>query len=152
MNMSRNLITSNLLPSSFWYHGIFYALQVINYMPKRYSNGKWSSLFERLYKIFPDCRILFPIFSVDYVNRNRDSTIHRKPAHSYSIKAICIGYDKLSYSRLFNIPETKSIISSVDYNLDPSLPSRPCLVLPCDGGKQFLMIPRRYIYKLFASS
>ena len=137
MKLSRNLITSNLLPSSFWYHGISYTLQVINYMPTRYSNGNWSSLFEQLYKIYPDCRILFPIFSMTYVNGNRDSTIHRKIAHSHSIKAICIGYDKLSYSRLFNIPETKSIISSVDYKLDPSLPSSPYLVLPCDGDKQF---------------
>ena len=48
MNMSRNLITSNLLPSSFWYHGISYTLQVINYMPTRYSNGKWSFLLEQL--------------------------------------------------------------------------------------------------------
>ena len=33
MNISRNWLTTNLLPSELWYFGIRYAIQVLNMMP-----------------------------------------------------------------------------------------------------------------------
>ena len=39
MNMARNWLASNLLPTSFWFFAIQYAVQVYNYMPVKLDNN-----------------------------------------------------------------------------------------------------------------
>ena len=141
LNLSRNWLASNLLPSSFWYFALQYAVQVSNYLPYLHKST-WTSPFELLHNNKPDFRNLHPLFSVAYVKRFKDGSVHRKKGLSQSIKAILVGNDPKSDGKLFYVPHTKSIIGSADYDLDPSHPSGPVFGLTYDGGIQFsLHIP-----------
>ena len=58
MNISRNWLTINLLPSEFWYFGIRYVIQVLNMMPYLHKN-KWTTPFECHYNIKKKLKNLF---------------------------------------------------------------------------------------------
>ena len=138
--MVRNWMTSNLLPSEFWYFGLRYAVQVTNMMPVTLANGTTSTPFELAYGVLPDWRTLIPLFSVAYVKRFRDGDAHRKAPYCQTIKAICVGNDSKSDGKLFYIPHTRSLIGSADFTLDPAPPSGPCFDLPYDGGINFNLL------------
>ena len=93
--MVRNWMTSNLLPSEFWYFGLRYAVQVTNMMPVTLSDGALSIPFELAYGLKPDWRNLLPLFSVAYVKRFRDGVIHRKSPYCQTIKAISMNTEKI---------------------------------------------------------
>ena len=142
MNISRNWLTTNLLPSEFWYFGIRYGIQVLNMMPFLHKN-KWTTPFECHYNIIPDYKKIQPIFSTEYVKRFRDGTSHRNTAMSQSITCILVGNDNLSDGQLFYVPHTKIIIGSSDYKLDTTHPSSSMFQLQYDGGIQLnLYIPQ----------
>eukprot|EP00957_Ditylum_brightwellii_P063151 4793665-Ditylum_brightwellii.AAC.1 len=125
MNMVQNWLTSNYLPKKFWYFALRAAAQVSNYMPIQSDKGTWTTPFEQVFKQKTDWRNLVPMFSLSYLRRLRDNTGYRATADSQSIKAICVGNDKKSDRLLFYVPSSKSLISSSDYTLDPSIPSGP---------------------------
>mmetsp|Transcript_21148 Transcript_21148/g.26890 ORF Transcript_21148/g.26890 Transcript_21148/m.26890 type:complete len:438 (+) Transcript_21148:1038-2351(+) len=133
MNMVRNWLTSNYLPKTFWYFALRAAAQVSNYMPIQTDNGVWTTPFELVHQTKLDWRNLIPKFSLSYVKRNRDSTKYRATADSQTIKAICVGNDKKSDGLLFYLPSSKSLISSLDYRLNPNVPSGPIFNLHYDG-------------------
>ena len=133
MNISRNWLTTNLLPSEFWYFGTRHAIQVLHMIPYLHKN-KWTTQFACHYNIKLDYRKLQPIFSTAYVKRFRDGTSHRTKEISQSIKCILVDNNNLSNGQLFHVPHTKSIIGSSDYKLDPTHPSGPRFQLQYDGG------------------
>eukprot|EP00957_Ditylum_brightwellii_P016897 1274335-Ditylum_brightwellii.AAC.1 len=69
------------------------------------------------------------MFSLSYIKRNRDADGFRVTADSQSIKAICVGNNNKSNGLLFYLPQTKSLVSSSDYTLDPFIPSGPAFNL-----------------------
>ena len=141
LNLSRNWLASNLLPSSFWYFALQYAVQVPKYLPYLHKTT-WTSPFELLHNNKLDFQNLRPLFSVAYVKRFRGGSIHRKKGLSQSIKVILVGNGPKSDEKLFYVPHTKSIIGPADFNLDPSHLSDPVFGLTYHGGIQFnLHIP-----------
>ena len=51
-----------------------------------------------------------------------------------------MGNDSKSDGKLFYIPNTRSLIGSSDFTLDPAPPSGPCFDLPYDGGINFNLL------------
>ena len=111
-------------------------MQVSNYFPCLHKTT-CTSPFGLLFNNKPDFWNLHLLFSVAYVKRFRDCSIHRKKGLSQSIKAILVVNDQKLDRKLFYVPHTKSIIGSADYDLDPSHPSGPVFGLTYDGGIQF---------------
>ena len=133
MTLARAWLTSNLLPTKFWYFAVKQAVQVCNYTPI-YIQNTWTTAFEQMYKIKPDYRNLIPLFSLAYVKRNRDGTTHRTKAMSQTLRCICVGNDSKSDGLLFFSPDFKSLIRSAYYALGPIPPSGPICNLSYDGG------------------
>ena len=98
------------------------------------ADGTVSTPFELAYGIKPDWRNLLPLFSVAYIKWFRDGVVQRKFPYCQTIKAICVGNDSKSDGKLFYIPNTRSLIGSSDFILDPSPPSGPCFDLPYNSG------------------
>ena len=126
MSLARSWLTSNLLPTRFWYFAIRQAVQVHNYTPIKV-DGVDTTPHELLYGKKPDYRNLFPMFSLAYVKRRKDGKKHRTKAMSQTIRCICVGNDHKSDGRLFYVPHSKGLIGSADYVLDPVPPFRSTL-------------------------
>eukprot|EP00957_Ditylum_brightwellii_P104226 7939253-Ditylum_brightwellii.AAC.1 len=95
--------------------------------------GTWTTPFEMVYGVKPDWRNLVPMFSLSCVKQERDASGFRATGDSQSIKAICTGNDKKSNGLLFYLPSSRSLISSPDYTLDPTVPLGPVFNLYYDG-------------------
>ena len=133
LRMSRSWLLSSLLPTKFWFHALKRAAEVSNYLPLKV-NDVLTTPFELVYKRKPDLRNLFPLFSVGYVRRSRDSTTNRLTFHSTSIRCICLGRDDASNQLEFFHPPTRQLLYSDDYILDKNLCSGPTFNLDYDGG------------------
>ena len=136
MTLARSWLTSNLLPTKFWYFAIRQAVQVHNYTPIKV-DGIDTTPHEVLYGQKPDYRNLFPMFSLANVKRRKDGKKHRGKIMSQTIQAICVGNDDKSDGRLFYIPHSKGLVGSADYVLDPVPPSGPLCNIEYDGGIHF---------------
>eukprot|EP00957_Ditylum_brightwellii_P163014 12413261-Ditylum_brightwellii.AAC.1 len=128
-----NWLTSNYLPKKCWYFALRAAVQVSNYMLIQTDDGKWTTPFEMVFHTKPDWCNLVPMFSLAYIKCNRDASGFSATADSQSIKAICLGNDKKSGGLLFYLPMSKSIVSSSDYHLNPTILSGPIFNLHYDG-------------------
>ena len=134
--MARAWLTSNLLPSTFWWLALKRATEISNYLPIRINN-KFTTPFELTYGEKPDLRNITQMFSVAYLSRYKDGNISRKTLHSHSIRAILVGRDPTSTAYLFYHPGTKRTLTSDDFTIDESLPSGPAFRLEYDGGLYF---------------
>ena len=97
-------------------------------------NNKLITTFELVYHSKPDLRNLFPLFSVAYVRRSRDSSTNCLTVHSTSIRCICIGRDDVANQLEFYHPPTRQLLYSNDFTLDKNLCSGPVFNLDYDGG------------------
>ena len=132
--MATSWLTSNLLPSRFWFFALKRAAEVSNYLPITIDN-QITTPFELVYKIKPDLRVIFPIFSVAYVHKTRDGTTNCLTFHSNILRCIAVGRHDFSDQLIFYHPPTKQIVCSDDYTLDKELLcSGPCFHLDYDGG------------------
>ena len=133
LRMSRSWLLSNLMPTKFWYHALKRAAEVSNYLPIKINNHL-TTPFELVYNKKPDLRNLFPLFSVGYIRRSRDSTTNRLTFHSTSLRCICIGRDDTSNQLEFFHPPSRQLVYSDDFVLDKHLCSGPTFNLDYDGG------------------
>jgi hypothetical protein len=69
--MARNWLASAELPSSFWYYAVRRAAEVCNYFPYKLEDGNYTTPFELVYKQKPDLRVLFRMFGLAAVRRER---------------------------------------------------------------------------------
>ena len=134
--MARSFLTSNLVPSKFWWWALKRATEISNYIPIKIDNS-YTTPFELAYNQKPDLRNLLPLFSVAYLSRYKDGNITRKNVHSHSIRAILVGRDPVSNAFLFYHPGTKRTLTSDDFTIDETLPSGPAFRLEYDGGLYF---------------
>ena len=134
--MARAWLTSNLLPSQYWWWAMKRATEISNYLPIKIDN-KYTTPYELVYNNKPDLRFLIPQFSIAYISRYRDGNIERKNTHSQSIRAILVGRDPVSAAYLFYHPGTQKTLTSTDFTIDDTLPSGPAFHLQYDGGFYF---------------
>jgi len=89
--MARNWLASAELPSSFWFYAVKRAAEVCNYFPYKLEDGSFSTPFELAHHTKPDLCILFRLFALAAVRRERigDSTLNK--FDSQSIPMIAIG-------------------------------------------------------------
>ena len=64
VNMSRNWLTSNLLPSKYWYFALRRACEVSNLLPTKHLQNKITTPYKLVFNQKVDYRELFPMFSL----------------------------------------------------------------------------------------
>ena len=121
--MARNWLTSNLLPSKYWYFAVKRACEVLNVMPIKH-DGKITTPYEVVYAKKVDYRILFPLFSIAYIKQMRHEGKHLSKWKSQSMKCIVVGTCSKSNGLLFYHPPSKQLFSCADgYKFDPTTPA-----------------------------
>ena len=136
VRQARGWLTSNLLPSEFWFYAIKRAAEVSNYLPIK-ANNVITTPFELAYDRKPDMRSLFPLFSIGYFRKVRDGDVQRDKYDSHSLRGIAIGKSNDSDGLVFYHPTTKTFHDTSDYKLDPTLASGPAFGLKYNGGIHF---------------
>ena len=138
VTMTRNWLTSSLLPSKYWWFGVKRAVEVLNMMPVK-RNGTVTTPHELVYKNKPDYRTLFPLFSIAYIKQNRETGgQHKNKWKTKTLKCILVGTDNKSDGLLFYHPPSKQLLTGNNgYRLDTYLPSGPQFNETFDGSFQF---------------
>ena len=106
---TRNWLTSQLLPSEFWYHGVKRAVEVGNILPTSHIKTKITTPFEIVYGKKVDYRQLFPMFSCAYIKQETEQGgRHKSKFKSQSLKCIIVGKDTKSDGFIFiTLPPNK---------------------------------------------
>ena len=118
------------------------AAQVSNYMPILPENGQWTTPHEQKYGTKPDWSNLVPMIYLGYILKNRYRNKQWATDNSQSITGICVGNYPKSDGLLFYLPNTKKLVGSVYYRLNPTVPFGPVFGYSYDGSIGFnLYIP-----------
>jgi hypothetical protein len=117
VSMARNWLASAELPASFWFFAVCQAAEVCNYFPYRLEDGSNTTPFELAHHCKPDLRVLFKLFSLAAVRRERigDNTLSK--FDSQSIPMIVVGRCPHSDGLQFFNPTNGTLVSSIDYAL-----------------------------------
>lgn len=89
--MARNWLASAELPASFWFYAVKRATEVCNYFPLKVDGDNWTTPFELAHGTKPDLRVLFKLFSLAAVRRERQGDLHLNKFESQSSSKIVIG-------------------------------------------------------------
>jgi hypothetical protein len=98
VSMARSWLASAELPSTFWYYAVNRAAE-------------------------PDLRVFFKLFSLAAVHRERLGDDKLSKFDSQSVPMIAIGRCSNSNGLLFYNPTSGTIVSSIDYVLQPNVTS-----------------------------
>ncbi len=116
--MARGWLTSAQLPATFWYYAVKRAAKICNYFPIKLENGTWSTPLDLAHESKPDLRVLFQMFGLAAVHRERigDSTLGKFT--SQSIPMIAVGRCPNSTGLLFYNPvnSTLSLRSIISFS------------------------------------
>jgi len=93
------------------------AAEVCNYFPMKMENGSYSIPFELVHHKKPDLRVLFKLFSLAVVRRERVGDTKLGKFDSQSIPMIAVGHCTNSTGLLFYNPINNTFVSSIDYKL-----------------------------------
>jgi len=123
VSMARNWLASAELPSTFWFYAVCHAAEVCNYFPYRLENGLYSTPFELAHKQKPDLRVLFQMFGLAAVRRERigDSSLNKFDAQS--VPMIAVGWCPHSNGLQFYNPASGTFVSSIDYKFQTNTTS-----------------------------
>ena len=126
VNMSRNWLTSSMLPTKYWWFALKRACEVSNVMPTMINN-KVSTPYELVYKRKVDYRCLLPQFCLAYIRQVREEGgSHKNKWLNKNLKCILVGKCDKSDSLLFYHPPSKQILSCADgYRFDTTSPAGP---------------------------
>jgi len=123
VSMARNWLASAELPSIFWFYAVRRAAEVCNYFPYHLGNGLYSTPFELAHRQKPDLRVLFQMFGLAAVRRERigDTTLNKFDAQS--VPMIVVGRCPHSNGLQFYNPASGTFVSSIDYKFQPNTTS-----------------------------
>ncbi len=95
-SMARNWLASAELPSTFWFYAVKRAAEVCNYFPTKLDDGSFCTPFELVHGQKPDLRVLFRLFGLAAVRRERvgDTTLNKFDPQS--IPMIAVGHCPVS--------------------------------------------------------
>ncbi len=115
VSMAQNWLASAKLPSTFWFYAVRHAAEACNYFPCRLEDGSYTTPFKLVHKTKPDLRVLFKLFSLATVRRERigDDKLTKFEAHS--LPMIAIGCCPTSNGIQFYNPINSTFVSSIDY-------------------------------------
>jgi hypothetical protein len=91
VSMARNWLASVELPPSFWFYAIRRAAEVCNYFPCKQDEGTFITPFELVHHQKPDLRVLFKMFGLAAVRRERQGDCRLQKFESQSIPMIVVG-------------------------------------------------------------
>jgi len=142
--MARNGLTSAELPGKFWFHAVKRAAEICNYFPLKLGDGQWITPLELAYKVKPDLRLLFKVFGVAAVCRERIGDTHLGKFDAQSIPMIAVVRCPNSNGLQFYNPANGMFVSSIDYRFQHHVTS----------GSYFGMNyqPGSFIYRLDEST
>jgi hypothetical protein len=113
--MARNWVVSVELPSTLWFYAVKRAAVVSNYFPMKLDDNTWTTAFELTHQVKPDLRVLFKLFSVAAVRREREGDRQLGKFESQSTLMIAVGRCPNSNGIQFYNPENGTLVSSIDY-------------------------------------
>jgi len=121
--MARGWLALAESPATFWFSAVKRAAEICNYFPMKLENGSWMTHLELAHGVKPDLRVLFKMFGLAAVKRERigDTTIGKFSAQS--IPMIAVGRCPNSTGILFYNPANSTFVSSVDYKFQPNTTS-----------------------------
>jgi hypothetical protein len=115
VSMARNWLASAELPASFWFFAVRRAAEVCNYFPYTLEDGRITTPFELVHNCKPDLRVLFKLFSLAAVKRERIGDNNISKFDSQSIPMIAVGCCPNSDGLQFFNPSNGTLVSSIDY-------------------------------------
>jgi hypothetical protein len=113
--MARNWLASAELPASFWFYAVHRAAEVCNYFPYKLEKGTFITPFELVHKVKPDLRVLFPMFGLAAVRRDRLGDTSLNKFEPQSVFMIAVGRCQNSNGLQFYNPANGTFVSSIDY-------------------------------------
>lgn len=144
VTMARNWLASAELPSTFWFYAVKRAAEVCNYFPSKQEDGSISTPFELVHGKKPDLRVLFHMFGLAAVRRERIGASTLNKFDSQSIPMIAIGRCPVSNGLQFYNPANGTFVSSIDYKFQTHVSS---------GARfGFRYQPGSFIYRLDEST
>ena len=123
VSMARSWLSSAELLSSSWYYAVNRAAEVCNYFPFVLEDGTVTTPFELVHHSKPDLCVLFKLFSLAAVRHERIGDEKLQKFDSQSLPMIAIGRCPNSNGLLFYNPVSGTMVSSIDYVLQPNITS-----------------------------
>jgi hypothetical protein len=121
--MARNWLASVELPAKFWFNAVKRVAEVCNYFPLKLDTGTWTTPFELAHWVKPDLRVLFKLFSVAAVRRERHGDLHLGNFEAQSLPMIAVGHCPNFDGLQFYNPENGTLVSSIAYKFQNNLTS-----------------------------
>jgi hypothetical protein len=121
--MARSWLASAELPGSFWFYAVKRAAETCNYFPIKLDCGTWTTPLELAHGIKPDLRVLFKLFGVAAVHRERQGDKSLEKFDSQSVPMIAVGRCPNSNGIQFYNPSNGTFVSSIDYKFQPNVTS-----------------------------
>jgi hypothetical protein len=113
--MARNWLSSAELPAKFWFYAVKRAAKICNYFPIKLKDGSWSTPLELAHQTKLDLRILFKMFGLAAVRRERSGDNYLGKFEAQSVLMIAMGRCPNSNGLLFYNPQNGTFVSSIDY-------------------------------------
>jgi hypothetical protein len=123
VSMARNWLVSAKFPSTFWFYAVRRAAEVCNYFPYKLEDGSYTTPFELVHKTKPDLRVLFKLFSLAAVRRERIGDDKLNKFDSQNLPMFTIGCCPNSNGLQFYNPINGTVVSSIDYKLQSNITS-----------------------------
>ncbi len=115
MAMACNWLASAELPGKFWFLAVKRAAEICNYFPLQIENKVWTTPLELAHGIKPDLRVLFKVFGLAAVRRERVGDTRLGKFEPQSVPMIAVGKCPNSPGLQFYNPAYGTFISSIDY-------------------------------------
>jgi hypothetical protein len=115
VSMACSWLASAELPATFWFYAVCCAAEICNYFPLKLEDGSFTMPFELVHRTKPDLQVLFKLFALAAVRRERigDTTLTRFDSQSFPM--IAAGHCPNSQGLQFYNPENGTFVSSIDY-------------------------------------
>jgi len=113
--MARSWLALVELLAKFWFYAVKWAAEVCNYFPMKLEDGSWSTPFKLIHMVKPDLRVLFKMFGLAAVPRERIEHSQLGKFEAQSFPMIAVGRCSNSNGLLFYNPANGTFVSPIDY-------------------------------------
>jgi hypothetical protein len=96
---------------------------VCTYFPLKLEDGTWTTPLQLAHNTKPDLHVLFRLFRLAAVRRERHGDTRLNKFEAQSISMIVIGRCPNSTGLQFYNPKNGTIVSSIDYKIQPHVTS-----------------------------